>query len=188
MTADLPSLLESILFVSAEPVPLERLRSALGCSAAELDAALTAVGEQLEGRGVRLQRGADGAQLVTAPEHAEQVEKFLGIQVASQPSAAALETLAIIAYRQPISRPRIEEIRGVNSDRVLRTLVAQGLVEEVGRAPSLGRPVLYGTTPDFLQRFGLASLGELPALEDVEDVHHRGTEDTEDDGDVKRKA
>jgi segregation and condensation protein B len=165
---DLTSALESLLFVSAEPVPLDRLRVALGCSAEELNEAVERLAALLQGRGVRVQTSAEGVQLVSAPEHAAVVEKFLGIQAAQRPSAAALETLAIVAYRQPISRPQIEEIRGVSSERAIRSLLALGLVQEVGRAPGLGRPVLYGTTPEFLQRFGLASLDELPVLEDGE--------------------
>jgi segregation and condensation protein B len=170
MTENLVSLLESLLFVSAEPAPRERLRAALGCTPSELEAALAELGGQLQGHGVRLQVGPDGVQLVTAPEHAERVERFLGIQAASPPSPAALETLAIVAYRQPVSRPQIEEIRGVNSERVLRSLVAQGLVEEVGRAPGVGRPVLYGTTPEFLQRFGLESLDQLPSIDQAQNL------------------
>ncbi len=156
--------LESILFVAGEPAPLDRLRAALGCDQAELTAALATLGGELATRGVRLQVGDEGAQLVSAPEFAPQVERFLGITAASKPSTAALETLAIVAYKQPISRLQIEEIRGVSSERILRSLVAQGLIREVGRAPGLGRPVLYGTTDDFLQRFGLGSLAELPPL------------------------
>lgn len=157
--------LESLLFVSAEPVTLDRLRDALECSEIQLEAALARLAADLQARGVRLLLGPEGAQLVTAPEHALQIERFLGIQGAARPSAAALETLAIVAYQQPVSRPRIEEIRGVNSDRAIRSLLAQGLIQEVGRATSLGRPVLYGTTVEFLQRFGLSELGELPEIE-----------------------
>jgi segregation and condensation protein B len=166
---NLPAALESLLFVAAEPAPLDRLRSALDCTGAELNAALDALEEALRGRGIRLQRGADGVQLVSAPEYAQPIEKFLGIQLSGKLSAAALETLAIVAYRQPIHRLQIEEIRGVNCERVLRSLIAQGLIQEVGRASGIGRPVLYGTTDDFLQRFGVGSLGELPTLDQVDE-------------------
>jgi segregation and condensation protein B len=166
-TAALVAAIESLLFVAGETTPVERLRSALGCTEAEVELALAALSEQLQPRGVRLQRGRDGVQLVSAPEHAPIVERFLGIQAASKPSAAALETLAIVAYRQPVNRGQIEEIRGVNCDRVLRSLVAQGLIQEVGRAAGFGRPILYGTTDDFLLRFGLESLAALPPLTDV---------------------
>ncbi len=166
--SDLVAVLESVLFVAAEPVPVDRLRAALGCSADECEQALAALAATLQGRGIRLQRGAEGAQLVSAPEYAPQVEKLLGIQSAGKLSAAALETLAIIAYRQPIHRLQIEEIRGVNSERVLRSLIAQGLIQEVGRASGVGRPVLYGTTDELLQRFGLGSLDDLPPLDEIE--------------------
>jgi len=163
--AELIPVLESVLFVAADPVPFERLRSALGCSGSELADALAALGDQLQMRGIRLQRDAEGAQLVSAPEHAATVERFLGIQASGKLSGAAMETLAIVGYRQPVSRLQIEEIRGVNSDRALRSLLSQGLIQEVGRAPGVGRPVLYGTTIEFLQRFGLESIAQLPELE-----------------------
>jgi segregation and condensation protein B len=157
-------LLESILFVAGEAVPTERLRQLLGASQVELDGALTGLGEQLRFRGIRLQLSPTGVQLVTAPEHARPVERFLGIQAATKLSSAALETLAIVAYRQPISRSQLEGVRGVNSERVLRALVAQGLLQELGRASGVGRPMQYGTTDELLQRFGLSSLAELPPL------------------------
>ncbi len=164
---ELAGAVEAILFVAGEPVTRDRLRSALACDAAALDAAVDALGERLTDRGIRLQRHADTLQLVSAPELAAPVERFLGIQAASKPSAAALETLAIVAYRQPISRAQIEEIRGVGCERVLRSLAAQELIQEVGRGTGLGRPVLYGTTDAFLQRFGLEALDRLPRLDEA---------------------
>jgi len=157
--------LESILFVAADPVPIDRLRSALGCSASELEAMLNTLRQQLGGRGIRLQRSGDLVQLVTAPESAGSIEKFLGIQASSRPSAAALEVLAIVAYRQPVSRVQIDEVRGVSSERTLRSLLAQGMIQEVGRGSGIGRPVLYGTTEEFLHRFGLAGIAELPRID-----------------------
>jgi len=165
MIADLPAALESLLFVAAEPAPLDRLRVALGCSDDELEAALDALAEHLRDRGLRLQRGSEGVQLVSAPESAQQIETFLGIQPSGKLSTAALETLALVAYRQPVHRIQIEEIRGVNSERVLRSLLAQGLIQELGRAPGVGRPFLYGTTDEFLQRFGLGALTDLPTID-----------------------
>ena len=111
-------------------------------------------------------------QLVTAPEVAEDVRRFLGLSGSARLSTAALETLAIIAYRQPITRAEIEAIRGVNCDGVLRTLLAKGLIEEVGRAEGPGRPILYGTTMLFLQHFGLRSLADLPPLDGVAAEEH----------------
>jgi len=170
MVGDLAAALESVLFVAAEPVSVERLSNVLGCAVDDVEAAARSLAACLEGRGIRLQRSPDGFQLVSAPEHAAVVERFLGIAVPPRLSAAALETLAVIAYRQPVHRLQIEEIRGVNSERVLRSLLAQGLIQEVGRAPVAGRPVLYGTTEEFLQRFGLTSLDELPPLESLDGV------------------
>jgi segregation and condensation protein B len=102
--------------------------------------------------------------LTTAPEVAEAVERFLGLEATSRLSRAALETLAIVAYQQPVTRPYIEGVRGVSSDGVMKSLLGKGLVQEIGRAEGPGRPILYGTAPDFLQHFGLNSLTELPAL------------------------
>ena len=161
--------LEAILFVAGEPAALDRLRAALDCSAEELEATLSTLDDNLRERGIRLQRIGDTVQLVSAPELASAIEKFLGIQAASRPSSAALEVLSIIAYKQPASRVQIDEIRGVSSERALRSLLAQGLIQEVGRGPGVGRPVLYGVTEVFLQRFGLTSLDQLPPLEVVGD-------------------
>jgi segregation and condensation protein B len=102
--------------------------------------------------------------LVSAPELTNYIERFLGLSVAGKLSTAALETLAMIAYRQPITRPEIEAIRGVNSDGVLRTLISKGLVEEIGRLDTVGHPTLFGTTFEFLRYFGLESLKALPDL------------------------
>jgi segregation and condensation protein B len=96
------------------------------------------------------------------------VEKFLGLEATARLSRAAMETLAIIAYRQPVTRPGIDAIRGVNSDGVLKSLLSKGLVQEVGRTEGPGRPILYGTSAEFLQHFGLASLTELPPYDRVE--------------------
>ena len=120
----------------------------------------------LEGHGMQLQRGPEGAQLITAPEAAELVEQFLGLESARRLSTAALETLAVIAYRQPVTRAAIEAIRGTSSDHVLATLRARGLIERVGRAAGPGRPSLYGTTQRFLEHFGLLRASELPGLDE----------------------
>lgn len=118
-----------------------------------------------EGRGLRIQRRGESVQLVTAPEAGPYVERFLGLELSGSLSQAALEALAIVAYRQPVTRAQVEAIRGVNSDTVLRTLVGRGLIEEVDRLEQVGRPILYGTTFEFLQEFGLRSVDELPPLE-----------------------
>jgi len=162
---DLAAQVEALLFVADEAVTVQRLAEALQEDQAAVEGALSELRERLAGRGLRLQRKGDRVQLVTAPELAPLVERFLGLEHTDTLSPAALETLAIVAYRQPVSRPEIEAIRGVNSDSALRTLLSVGLIEEVGRAPTVGRPILYGTTFDFLQHFGLRSLEELPPLD-----------------------
>jgi segregation and condensation protein B len=118
---------------------------------------------------VRLQRGPEGAQLVTAPEAAPYVEYFLGLEAQRRLSNAALETLAIVAYRQPVTRATVEAVRGVNSDASIATLRARGLLDEGGRAPGPGRPTLFVTTQRFLEHFGLERPEDLPPLEDLDD-------------------
>jgi segregation and condensation protein B len=163
----LKPLLESLLFVADEPVPISHLVEALEVTAEAVETALQALDEDYQARGLRLQRKGGRVQLVTAPEASPYIERFLGLQLSSRLSAPALETLAIIAYRQPITRAQVEAIRGVSSDGVLRTLLGKGLVEEVGRMEQVGRPILYGTTFEFLQHFGLKGLHDLPPLESL---------------------
>ena len=160
----LTATLEALLFVSAEPVLPSQLAETLGLSVAAVEQELEALNSQLLTRGLRLQRHGGRVQLTTAPETAELVERFLGLEITSHLSRASLETLAIIAYQQPVTRPQVDAVRGVNSDGVMKSLLGKGLIQEVGRAEGPGRPILYGTTPDFLQHFGLNSLVELPAL------------------------
>ena len=162
----LESRLEALLFVSPEPVTTRRLAQALGVSAREAEAALQRLEAALQARGIRLQRNRDRWQLTSAPEVGTLVADFLGLEASTRLSRAALETLAIVAYRQPVTRPQIDAIRGVSSDGVLRSLLSKGLIEEVGRADGPGRPILYGTTALFLETFGLPSLDALPPLED----------------------
>jgi segregation and condensation protein B len=155
---------ESLLFVASEPSPIERLATVLEASPEQIEEALTSLDQQYTSRGLRLQRKGKRVQLVTAPETADVVRQFLGLELTGKLSPAALETLAIVAYRQPVTRAQVEGIRGVNSDSVIRTLVNRGLVEEMGRLDQAGRPIIYGTTFDFLQQFGLSSLDQLPPL------------------------
>ena len=167
--AELAIYLESLLFVAGEPAPIERLASALGQTTEAIEQGLAHLAIQLQNRGIRLQRHHDTVQLVTMPEAADVIEVYLGLDLTTKLSRAALETLAIIAYRQPITRPQIEAIRGVSSDGVIRTLLHRGLIQEVGRLDTAGRPMLFGTTPDFLNYFGISSLDDLPPLDD-EDI------------------
>jgi segregation and condensation protein B len=161
---DIPAALEALLFVSAEPVTSSQLATALEVSASAVEQGLRQLDGELQARGLRLQRNSGRVQLTTAPEMGETVDRFLGLEATSHLSRAALETLAIAAYKQPVTRPQIESVRGVSSDGVMKSLLSKGLIQEVGRTEGPGRPILYGTTPDFLQHFGLNSLTELPSL------------------------
>ena len=143
---------------------MAQLSTALDVTASVVERGLKELEESLRERGLRLQRNAGRVQLTTAPELASQVEHFLGLEATSHLSRAALETLAIIAYQQPVTRPQVDSIRGVNSDSMLKSLLSKGLVQESGRADGPGRPILYSTTPEFLQHFGLSSIIELPPL------------------------
>jgi segregation and condensation protein B len=160
----LRSLLETLLFVSDGPVEVSSLVRSVEASERDVRQALAELRDQYAGRGIRLQLTPTGAQLVTAPENTEFVERFLGLEREGRLSTAALETLAIIAYRQPVTRPAIESIRGVNSDRAVATLEARELIEKVGSADSPGRPTLYRTTLRFLEYFGIEAPNELPPL------------------------
>jgi segregation and condensation protein B len=161
---NLLALVEGLLFVADGPVPVARLAEALDVSAREVEAALDSLARSYEARGLSLQRFRERVQLTTAPAAAEAVQRFLGLSASAPLSRAALETLAIIAYQQPVTRPQVDAIRGVNSDSVIKNLLAKGLIEEAGRTEGPGRPVLYSTTPEFLQHFGLTTLAELPPL------------------------
>jgi segregation and condensation protein B len=157
------SALESLLFAAGRPLLKAELRRVLGVAAERLDAALAALDQACQGRGVRVQQNGEEVQLVTAPENARFVAALLGLPASARLTAAALETLAVVAYRQPVTRGQLERIRGANSDRALASLVAHGLVEEIGRAATVGRPTLFGTTLAFLEQFGLTDLAALPA-------------------------
>lgn len=157
--------IESILFVATEPVHVDGLAAILQATTEEVEESLSDLARDYEQRGVRLQRRGQRVQMVTAPEATDHVRRFLGLELSGKLSPAALETLAIVAYRQPVTRAEIESIRGVNSDSVLRTLINRGLIEEQGRLEQVGRPIIYGTTFEFLQQFGLSSMDELPPLD-----------------------
>jgi segregation and condensation protein B len=158
-------LIEALLFVAMDPVSVRDLAQALEWDESEVAAELEEWAREHEDGGIRLQRLGERVQLVSAPEAAPHIERFLGLRYSGRLSSAALETLAIIAYREPVTRPEIEVMRGVDCSGVLRTLLRLGLIEERGRAPRVGRPILYGTTFDFLRHFGLASLDDLPPLD-----------------------
>jgi segregation and condensation protein B len=156
--------LEALLFVAAEPATTAQLAEALDVAPSVVERGLNELDASLATRGLRLQRHAGRCQLTTAPQLAELIERFLGLEATTHLSRAALETLAIIAYQQPVTRPQIDAIRGVNSDSMMKSLLSKGLILESGRADGPGRPILYSTTPEFLQHFGLNSILEMPPL------------------------
>lgn len=174
-TENLSARIEGLLFVSSGLVSLNQLAKVLGVSENVVESTLKDLDAHYKsaGRGLRLMRVKSRVQLTTAPEISNTIEEFLDLDTTTTLSQAALETLAIIAYKQPITRPEVDVIRGVNSDAVLRTLLSKGLIEELGRADTPGRPIYYGTTPEFLQYFGLESLDELPFIDfdALEELH-----------------
>lgn len=157
--------LEALLFVAPGAVAPAQLAMALEIPENEIEAGLVELEKYYAGRHLRLQRHAGRVQLTTAPGVASLVEKFLGLESDSHLSRAALEALSIVAYRQPVTRPQVDAIRGVNSDGVLKSLLNRGLIQEIGRAEGPGRPILYSVTNEFLQHFGLNSVAELPPLD-----------------------
>jgi segregation and condensation protein B len=167
MIEQLATAIESLLFVAGRPLERSELRKLLDIDDATLAHSLQVLEDDLEsqGRGIRLQRLGEQVQLVTAPENARYVAALLGLPMTARLTTAAMETLAVIAYRQPVTRAQIEAVRGVNSDRALISLVQHGLVAEVGRAQTVGRPALFATTAEFLQQFGLTSLDQLPNID-----------------------
>jgi segregation and condensation protein B len=163
--ASLEARIEALLFVSSGPVSIGQLANALQVPSRHVIQAMECLDSSLEKRGIRLQAFDSQYQLTSAPELSDDVERLLTLEETSTLSRAALEVLAIIAYQQPVTRPQVDSIRGVNSDSVLRTLLRHGLIEEAGRSMSPGRPILYSITSEFLQYFGLTALEELPPLD-----------------------
>lgn len=162
---EINALVEAILFVYPEPVSADQIAKILETTPRLVKKALEEIEALYQGRGIRLQYHKNKIQITSAPEAAPVLEKMLELETTTTLSQAALETLSIIAYQQPITRPQIDSIRGVNSDAVLRTLLTKGLIDDIGRADGPGRPILYSTTPDFLKYFGLSSYDELPPLD-----------------------
>ena len=161
---DLKRLIECMLFVSSEPLKAERIKEICQITQKELDNALEELGIEYEDRGFSLRKVAGGWQFFTAPEFVWAIEQLYKPKM-QQLSRAGLETLAIIAYKQPVTRQEIENIRQVNADSVVTTLMDKRLIKEVGRRNVPGRPILYGTTEEFLSFFGLESLSSLPDID-----------------------
>ena len=161
--------IEAILFASGEPVPVERLIDALEIDKQTVRRLLSMIEERINSLqgGLCLIRTEDAYQLTTRPEYAEYIRRALDIKRNMPLSQAAMEALAIVAYSQPVTKGYIEEVRGVDCSGIMSNLVAKGLIEEQGRLEVPGRPILYGTTPDFLRCFGLASISELPPVQEL---------------------
>jgi len=167
---DLAVALEALCFALNRPVTQGEAAAILGRSPQAVAQAADALGEELRGRGLMLQRHEDQMQVVTRPEVAWAVQRALNPEKPTRLSRAAMETLAIVAYRQPVTRARLEAVRGVNCEAVLEHLEHRGLIAEVGRQPTPGNPRLFGTTLRFLQVVGLETIADLPALPEGSDL------------------
>lgn len=170
---ELTAILEALLFVSSEPLPVARLSTVIGnVSRAEVQQALGNLQAHLdhEGRGIQLVQVAGGYRLVTKADYAPWLKRLDKAKAAQRLSRSALESLAIIAYKQPLVRAEIEEIRGVETSGVIRTLLERKLVRIVGRKEVPGRPIMYGTTKFFLEHFGLQDLSQLPPLREFKEL------------------
>ena len=164
------AVLEALIFIASKPVSTATLSRLTGFSEKDVEQLLLELEKFYDqpGHGLKLAKVAGGYQLVTRPEYADYVGKMLMEKVKEPPlSRAALETLSIIAYYQPVTRAKIESIRGVRVDHILANLLERGLIKEVGRGSGPGRPVLYGSTPKFLEYFGLNTIADLPPLSDL---------------------
>ena len=175
--------IEAILFVSGEAVAIRDLAKALRTGEKELKAALKEIGSEYdyEQRGFMLKRFGEKVQLATRPLYSEDVLRMLQPVQQQSLSQAAMETLAVVAYKQPVTRGEVEQIRGVKCDYSLQSLMIKGLIQEVGRKDTIGRPILYGTTDTFLSHFGIEGLEDLPPLpEPVSEAADRAI-DSEDE-------
>jgi segregation and condensation protein B len=164
---ELAQILEAILFVAEEPVTTEELAQVVEEPTSAVQGALEALGSDLaDNRGIVLRNVGGGWRLYTAVEALPYLEKYATSDRARKLSSAAMETLSVVAYKQPVSRGQVTEIRGVDSDHALKTLERRGLVREIGTAPGPGQAILYGTTELFLEKMSLSTISDLPALAD----------------------
>jgi segregation and condensation protein B len=170
--AELMSICEALIFVSEEPLPVKSMADVLDEDKGWVQVAVEALAKEFNERnsGLMLREVAGGWQIATRPEHHEHVRAYLKSKPSAKLSLAALETLAVIAYKQPVTVPEILEIRGVQSSSAIKTLLDKRLIIAKGRKETVGRPMMYGTSKDFLLQFGLKDLGELPSIEDFEDL------------------
>jgi len=169
---EIKSILEAVLFISGEPLSVETLKDILEIEKEEIERIIRELISEysLKNSGILIVEVAGGVQMVTNPACAPWVKKFLAKAIPTRLSQQSLETLAIIAYKQPITKPEIEAIRGVNSDGVIKTLLERRLIKILGRKEVPGRPLMYGTTKEFLQYFGLKDLSELPTLKEFQEI------------------
>lgn len=171
-TNELVAVVEAIIFVSDEPPTVKLLAEVLGEDKQTIEAAVEQLKSEYDARegGLQLREVAGGWQISTRTEYHEEIRKYLKTRPSAKLSLAALETLAVIAYKQPVTVPEILEIRGVQSASAIKTLLDKRLIIAKGRKETVGRPMLYGTSKDFLMQFGLRDLSELPSIEDFEDL------------------
>lgn len=170
---EIKAIMEALIFVSGEPITLNRIKDVIdGADKKTIETLASELKDEFnrEHNGLQLVEVANGYQLTTRPEYALWIKKLNKIKLASKLSKPALETLAIIAYKQPIIRPEIEKIRGVDSGGVIKTLLERKIIKIVGRMDIVGKPILYGTTPEFLQYFGLKDLSDLPTLKEFHEL------------------
>lgn len=170
---EIKSILEAILFAANEPISIKQFIQVFGnVSTHDIREQLAALENdyQAENRSFQLIEIANGFQVCSRPEYRDWIEKFYTRQVRVRLSPPALETLAIVAYKQPVTRTEVEEIRGVNSDSVVNSLIQKGLIRIAGRKPGQGRSLLFATTDRFLEQFGLKNLSALPSMEEIEEI------------------
>jgi segregation and condensation protein B len=165
----LDALIEAVLFCSSEPVPVSKLAEALEVPPDQVEEAVAALDKLYADRGIFIQRVAGGLRIATRPEYGEVISQAFTRKIPVALSKGALETLAVIAYCQPVTRRDIQSIRGVNPDASIETLLEKGLIKEVGRKNTIGRPKLYGTTDEFLKKTSLNSLSDLPRIKALEE-------------------
>ena len=169
-TSEAKSIIEAILFAADRPISPIQFAGLLEMDVTTAEDILLQIQREYDetGRSFQVIEIANGFQICTRDEYASWIKKFYTIEVSSRLSVSSLEALAIVAYKQPVTRAEIEEIRGVNSDSVIRTLLEKNLIRVIGRKEALGRPLVYGTTTDFLIHFGLRDLSELPLIEEID--------------------
>ncbi len=170
--ADLIINLEAILFVATEPLKVAQLALATEAAEEDIAAALFSLSDRLKTTGLRLSEAHGAYQLVTAPSLATIIERFLGNQLRSELSRPALETLAIVVYRQPVTKLQIDNIRGISSDQTIKNLLLRDLITEFGRSPEPGKPMLYRPSHRLLHHMGITSFDELPNLESLSENSH----------------